>query len=242
MSRPGSAGSGGAFPYSGQPQPQYPGGSGGGMGGGMMMMGGGGGIDMGSSAAGGGYHQSYLSSGSSSSSFAYPPPPPSPGSSAGYGGTGGIGGYQQQFAPAAVASSAVPAAPAASSSSSSASRGRGASGGKITASSWKEVSDQVRAICLSQQQDELQNRSYQREYGQELATTIGERCLLMIRELLGEEQFKLSISSVIQERKDTALHLVSTNFFDPSTDGSCTSKYENKSLVSIVVVYGIKAA
>jgi Tctex-1 family len=145
-------------------------------------------------------------------------------------------------APAAVAMTA-PAPPSSAAPMSRPTGSGGGRGSKAPVSSWKEISDQVRSVVLLQQQDELQNRSYARDYGQELATTIGERCLLMVREITGEE-FKLSINSIIQEKKDvgaSAIHVVSTNYWDSSADGSVVSKWENKSIVSIVTVYGIKA-
>ena len=54
-----------------------------------------------------------------------------------------------------------------------------------------------------------------------------------------QKPFKYIVTCVIMQKNGAGLHTASSCFWDNSTDGSCTVRWENKTMYCIVSVFGL---
>jgi len=54
-----------------------------------------------------------------------------------------------------------------------------------------------------------------------------------------DKTFKYIVTCVIMQKNGAGLHTASSCYWDNSTDGSCTVRWENKTMYCIVSVYGL---
>lgn len=54
-----------------------------------------------------------------------------------------------------------------------------------------------------------------------------------------DKPFKYIVQAVIMQKNGAGLHTASSCYWDNSTDGSCTVRWENKHLYAIVSVFGL---
>ncbi|XP_059478456.1 dynein light chain Tctex-type 1 [Neocloeon triangulifer] len=54
-----------------------------------------------------------------------------------------------------------------------------------------------------------------------------------------QKPFKYIVTCTVMQKNGAGLHTASSCFWDNSTDGSCTVRWENKSMFVIVSVYGL---
>ncbi|CAB3363793.1 Hypothetical predicted protein [Cloeon dipterum] len=54
-----------------------------------------------------------------------------------------------------------------------------------------------------------------------------------------QKPFKYIVTCTVMQKNGAGLHTASSCFWDNSTDGSCTVRWENKSMYVIVSVYGL---
>merc|ERR1712193_149630 len=64
-----------------------------------------------------------------------------------------------------------------------------------------------------------------------------ESCLASLTKL--QKPFKYIVTCVIMQKNGAGLHTASSCYWDNSTDGSCTVRWENKTMYCIVSVFGL---
>merc|ERR1712117_30529 len=71
----------------------------------------------------------------------------------------------------------------------------------------------------------------------EVSNIIKESCLASLTKL--QKPFKYIVTCVIMQKNGAGLHTASSCYWDNSTDGSCTVRWENKTMYCIVSVFGL---
>ncbi|TNN18269.1 Dynein light chain Tctex-type 1 isoform 2 [Schistosoma japonicum] len=79
--------------------------------------------------------------------------------------------------------------------------------------------------------------SYSHSKVQQWTSSVIEQCLSHLTKL--GKPFKYIVTCVIMQKSGAGLHTASSCYWDSSTDGSCTVKWENKSMYFIVTVFGL---
>ena len=51
--------------------------------------------------------------------------------------------------------------------------------------------------------------------------------------------FKILVSCILTQKVGAGLHYDNTAYWDPSTDGTVTAKYENNTIICICTIFGI---
>ncbi|XP_029452503.1 dynein light chain Tctex-type 1-like [Rhinatrema bivittatum] len=69
------------------------------------------------------------------------------------------------------------------------------------------------------------------------STTVVETALSQLTKL--EKPFKYIVSCVIMQKNGSGMHEANACFWDNNTDGSCTVKWENKTMYCIVSAFGL---
>ena len=64
-----------------------------------------------------------------------------------------------------------------------------------------------------------------------------ESCLASLTKL--QKPFKYIVTCVLMQKNGAGLHTASSCYWDNSTDGSCTVRWENKTMYCIVSVFGL---
>nr|XP_033504959.1 dynein light chain Tctex-type 1-like [Epinephelus lanceolatus] len=79
--------------------------------------------------------------------------------------------------------------------------------------------------------------AYQHSRVNQWTTSVAEQCLRHLSKL--GKPFKYIVTCIIMQKNGAGLQTASTCFWDNSTDGSCSVRWENKSMYCIVSVFGL---
>lgn len=79
--------------------------------------------------------------------------------------------------------------------------------------------------------------SYHQNKVSQWTSNVVELCLDNLSQLC--RPFKYIVTAVIMQKNGAGLHTASSCFWDNNTDGSCTLRWENKTLYCIVTVFGL---
>jgi len=96
-----------------------------------------------------------------------------------------------------------------------------------------EVSQQIQE-CIEQL---LSGSSYQQSKIDSWTNQIVEVCLGRLAAM--EKNFKYTVTAAIMQKTGAGLHAASSCYWDAATDGSCTIRWENKTMHCIVTVFGL---
>lgn len=99
------------------------------------------------------------------------------------------------------------------------------------------VIDEVKQIIQESVENVLGASSYQNNKVNQWTSSIVEQCLNQLTKL--GKPFKYIVTSVIMQKNGAGLHTASSCYWDNTTDGSCTIRWENKSMYCIVTVFGL---
>ncbi|VDN96130.1 unnamed protein product [Rodentolepis nana] len=99
------------------------------------------------------------------------------------------------------------------------------------------VVDEVTNIVKESIENNVGNSSYVHTKVPQWTSTIVEQILNQLTKL--GKPFKYIVTCVIMQKCGAGLHTASSCYWDNSTDGSCTVKWENKSMYFIVTVFGL---
>ncbi|CAG9855707.1 unnamed protein product [Phyllotreta striolata] len=99
------------------------------------------------------------------------------------------------------------------------------------------VPDDVNRIIKNTIETNLGDGEYKQERIQMWTSNISEQILSLLSKL--NKLFKYIVTCSILQRSGAGLHTASTCYWDNSTDGVCTVRWENKNLYCIVSVYGV---
>ncbi|XP_078413724.1 dynein light chain Tctex-type 1-like isoform X2 [Cetorhinus maximus] len=79
--------------------------------------------------------------------------------------------------------------------------------------------------------------AYQPNRVNQWTTSLVELCLSQLTKL--GKPFKYIVTTVIMQKNGAGLHTASSCFWDNNADGSCTVRWENKTMFCIVSVFGL---
>eukprot|EP00052_Salpingoeca_macrocollata_P034897 m.12964 g.12964 ORF g.12964 m.12964 type:complete len:117 (-) comp7138_c0_seq1:35-385(-) len=99
------------------------------------------------------------------------------------------------------------------------------------------VEDSVREIIVSSIQDTVAGHPYDTAKVKGwtsgiIETTLNKLCAL-------NKPFKYIVTCVVMQKTGVGLHTARSCFWDNSTDGSCTVKWDSKHMHVIVTVFGV---
>ncbi|CAH0393539.1 unnamed protein product [Bemisia tabaci] len=99
------------------------------------------------------------------------------------------------------------------------------------------VVDEVSAIIKQAIEDAIGGNAYQQSKVNQWTSTVVVSCLTALTKL--EKSFKYIVTCTIMQKNGAGLHTSSSCYWDNATDGSCTVRWENKTMYCIVSVFGL---
>ncbi|XP_007892070.1 dynein light chain Tctex-type 1 [Callorhinchus milii] len=99
------------------------------------------------------------------------------------------------------------------------------------------VVDEVSAIIKESIETAIGGNSYQPSRVNHWTSTVVEMCLSQLTKL--NKPFKYIVTSAIMQKNGAGLHTASSCFWDNNGDGSCTVRWENKTMYCLVSVFGL---
>ncbi|CAG9764138.1 unnamed protein product [Ceutorhynchus assimilis] len=99
------------------------------------------------------------------------------------------------------------------------------------------VVDDVSKIIKDAIESVIGGNSYQQNKVNNWTTAVVEACTSELTKLM--KPYKYIVTCTIMQKNGAGLHTASSCYWDNNTDGSCTVRWENKSMFCIVSVYGL---
>ncbi|KAM5283677.1 dynein light chain Tctex-type 1 isoform 2-T2 [Hipposideros larvatus] len=99
------------------------------------------------------------------------------------------------------------------------------------------VVDEVSNIVKEAIEGSIGGNAYQHSKVNQWTTNVVEQTLSQLTKL--GKPFKYIVTCVIMQKNGAGLHTASSCFWDSSTDGSCTVRWENKTMYCIVSAFGL---
>lgn len=99
------------------------------------------------------------------------------------------------------------------------------------------VVDEVSNIIKESVESAIGGNAYQHNKVNQWTTNVVEQTLSQLTKL--GKPFKYIVTCVIMQKNGAGLHTASSCFWDNSTDGSCTVRWENKTMYCIVSAFGL---
>ncbi|XP_032398134.1 dynein light chain Tctex-type 1 [Etheostoma spectabile] len=99
------------------------------------------------------------------------------------------------------------------------------------------VVEEVSKIIKESVEAAIGGNAYQHSRVNQWTTSVVEQCLSQLSKL--GKPFKYIVTCIIMQKNGAGLQTASTCFWDNSSDGSCTVRWENKSMYCIVNVFGL---
>lgn len=99
------------------------------------------------------------------------------------------------------------------------------------------VVEDIQTIVKESVDKIIGNNAYQAENVSHWTTAVSEAVLVGLTKM--KKPFKYIVMCSIMQRVGGGLHTASSCFWDSATDGTCTVRWENKTMHCIVTVFGL---
>ncbi|XP_067844451.1 dynein light chain Tctex-type 1-like [Heptranchias perlo] len=99
------------------------------------------------------------------------------------------------------------------------------------------IVDEISGIIKESIEAAIGGNAYQPNRVNQWTTSVVELCMSQLTKL--GKPFKYIVTSVIMQKNGAGLHTASSCFWDNNADGSCTVRWENKTMFCIVSVFGL---
>ncbi|XP_051746893.1 dynein light chain Tctex-type 1 [Ctenopharyngodon idella] len=99
------------------------------------------------------------------------------------------------------------------------------------------VVEEVSGIVKESLEGVIGRSSYEHKRVSQWTSSVVEQCLAQLSKL--GKPFKYIVTCIIMQKNGAGLQSASSCFWDNTTDGSCTVRWENKHLYCIVSVFGL---
>eukprot|EP00800_Vazella_pourtalesii_P016542 TRINITY_DN4805_c0_g1_i1.p1 TRINITY_DN4805_c0_g1~~TRINITY_DN4805_c0_g1_i1.p1 ORF type:complete len:129 (+),score=30.62 TRINITY_DN4805_c0_g1_i1:110-496(+) len=99
------------------------------------------------------------------------------------------------------------------------------------------VADEVTQIIKETVDGVIGQNNYVHNRVNQWTSSIMEQCLAQLTKL--GKPFKYIVTGVVMQKNGAGLHTASNCFWDNTTDGSCTIRWENKTMHVIVTIFGV---
>eukprot|EP00164_Ancoracysta_twista_P005076 GFYU01006913.1.p1 GENE.GFYU01006913.1~~GFYU01006913.1.p1 ORF type:complete len:117 (-),score=19.74 GFYU01006913.1:41-391(-) len=97
--------------------------------------------------------------------------------------------------------------------------------------------EEVQMIIKESIEGSLQNASYHHNKVSQWTSSVLESCLKRLTGL--NKPFKYIVTCIIMQKNGAGMHTASSCFWDTNSDGSCTVRWENKTMSCITTVFGV---
>ena len=104
----------------------------------------------------------------------------------------------------------------------------------IVTSTQKEQAQSVSQRLIT---DLLESKTYNQSEVQNWTAEVSEKVALQLKDI--SSSFKYAVTCVIMQKGEAGLHISSTCFWDSSTDGSFSIKWENATMHCILNVFAL---
>lgn len=99
------------------------------------------------------------------------------------------------------------------------------------------VVDDVSKIINDTIEATIGGSMYQQDKVNTWSAAVSEQCLNALSKL--KKAFKYVVTCSIMQKTGAGLHTASSCYWDSATDGTCTVRWENKTMYCIVSVFGL---
>jgi len=99
------------------------------------------------------------------------------------------------------------------------------------------VQEDVTAIIKEAIDSVLANVTYQHTKVPQWTSMCIESCMKRLKDL--NKPFKYIVTAVLMQKNGAGLHTATSCYWDNTTDGSATLRWENKTMYCIVTVFGL---
>ncbi|RZC40650.1 Tctex-1 domain containing protein [Asbolus verrucosus] len=99
------------------------------------------------------------------------------------------------------------------------------------------VPEEVNKIVKNTIDALLSDITYETDKINQWSAKISEQCLSTLSKL--KKHFKYVVTCSIMQKTGAGLHTASSCYWDSTTDGTCTVRWENKTMYCIVTVFGL---
>lgn len=99
------------------------------------------------------------------------------------------------------------------------------------------VVDDVSKIIKETIENVISGNTYQQDKVNKWCASVSEQCLTSLSKL--KKSFKYVVTCSVMQKTGAALHTASSCYWDSATDGTCTVRWENKTMYCIVSVFGL---
>ncbi|XP_046668962.1 dynein light chain Tctex-type 1 [Homalodisca vitripennis] len=99
------------------------------------------------------------------------------------------------------------------------------------------VVDEVSNIIKDAIEETIGGNTYQQSKVNQWTSSVVDACLAALTKL--QKPFKYIVTCTIMQKNGAGLHTASSCYWDNTTDGSCTVRWENKTMYCIVSVFGL---
>ncbi|XP_050312378.1 dynein light chain Tctex-type 1-like [Anthonomus grandis grandis] len=99
------------------------------------------------------------------------------------------------------------------------------------------IVDDVTKIVKDTIEGLLTGTVYQQEKVNQWSASVSEQCLGALSKL--KKNFKYVVTCSIMQKTGAGLHTASSCYWDSATDGTCTVRWENKTMYCVVTVFGL---
>lgn len=99
------------------------------------------------------------------------------------------------------------------------------------------VVDEISNIVKETVENVIGGNGYQHQKVKQWTSAVVETCLSQLTNL--KKPFKYIVTCVIMQKTGAGLHTASSCYWDNTTDGSCTVRWENKTMYCVVSVFGL---
>ena len=99
------------------------------------------------------------------------------------------------------------------------------------------VYDDISNIIKEGIETTIGGNTYQHNKVNQWTSNVVEQCLTQLTKL--GKPFKYIVNCVIMQKNGAGLNMANSCFWDNTTDGSCTVRWENKTMYCIVSIFGL---
>lgn len=99
------------------------------------------------------------------------------------------------------------------------------------------IVDDVSKIIKEAIEQTIGGNAYQHDKVNHWTSVVVEMCLAVLTKL--QKPYKYIVTCMIMQKNGAGLHTASSCFWNNETDGSCTVRWENKTMYCIVSVFGL---
>mmetsp|Transcript_25175 Transcript_25175/g.54995 ORF Transcript_25175/g.54995 Transcript_25175/m.54995 type:complete len:114 (+) Transcript_25175:660-1001(+) len=99
------------------------------------------------------------------------------------------------------------------------------------------VQEDVTAVIKEAVDSVLSSASYQHNKIGQWTSNVIEGCMKRLKDL--NKPFKYIVTSIIVQKNGAGLHMATSCFWDNTSDGSATLRWENKTMYCITTVFGL---